>query len=66
MEPINMTINEAAAFLRTDRGKVQQGVEKGEIPAYREGKNWKIPRTLLQKYAEDRATAEAEERRSNG
>jgi excisionase family DNA binding protein len=34
---------------------VQQLVEMGDIAAYREGKNWKIPRTLLQKYAEDRA-----------
>lgn len=64
MEPLNLSINEAAAFLRTDRGKVQQLVEMGDIAAYREGRNWKIPRTLLQKYAEDRAMKEAQERKA--
>ena len=38
-------------------------IERGEIPAYRVGCNWKVPITKLQQYVEERAEAEAYERR---
>lgn len=38
-------------------------LEDGEIPAYRVGCNWKVPITKLQQYVEEKAEAEAYERR---
>ena len=55
--------SEAAKLLGTDNNVVQKMLERGEIPAYREGRNWKIPVDLLKATAENRAIKEAQERR---
>lgn len=56
---------ECAEALATTPNEVQKLLKSGELPAYRQGKNWKIPISLLQKYIEDKATKEAEERRKS-
>lgn len=55
--------SEAAKLLGTDNNVVQRMLERGEIPAYREGRNWKIPVDLLKATVENRAIKEAQERR---
>lgn len=55
--------SEAAKLLGTDNNVVQKMLERGEIPAYREGRNWKIPVDLLKATVENRAIKEAQERR---
>lgn len=55
--------SEAARMLGTDNNVVQKMLERGEIPAYREGRNWKIPVDLLKATVENRAIKEAQERR---
>ena len=55
--------SEAAKLLGTDNNVVQKMLERGEIPAYREGRNWKIPVYLLKATVENRAIKEAQERR---
>lgn len=66
MDRIVFTATEAAEVLGTRPNRIQELLEAGEIPAYKDGRNWKIPCTLLQKFIEDRAIAEAKERRRNG
>ena len=57
---------EAAKALATSPNKVHELLERGEIPAYREGRNYKIVISLLQDYIEERAINESKERRNNG
>ena len=66
MNRIIVTATEAAQILGTRPNNIQALLEAGVIPAYKVGRNWKIPYTLLQKYAEDRAIEEAKERRRDG
>ena len=58
-----ISASEAAKLLGTDNNVVQKMLERGEIPAYREGRNWKIPVDLLKATVENRAIKEAQERR---
>lgn len=55
--------SEAARMLGMDNNASQKMLERGEIPAYREGRNWKIPVDLLKATVENRAIKEAQERR---
>lgn len=55
--------SEAARMLGMDNNAFQKMLERGEIPAYREGRNWKIPVDLLKATVENRAIKEAQERR---
>lgn len=64
IEPIVYSAGEAAAALKCDPGAVLDKLKRGEIPAYREGTYWKIPKTLLQAYIESEAIKEAKERKS--
>ena len=66
MEAIIVRISEAAEMLATSPNRVKELVESGELPAYRDSRNWSIPITMIHRYAEDRAIREAEERRKNG
>lgn len=61
--PLVVSADEAAHLLRERPEKTKERLESGEIPAYREGRNWKIPRSLLQNYIESKALAEAKTRR---
>ena len=63
METLVYTSSEVAKLLRVRPDLIGQMLEAGEIPAYREGKCWKIPKTLLQAYIENRAMSEAKARR---
>ena len=63
MEKLILTAEEAAKVLGTRSDTVRTLLKDGEIPAYREGKNWKIPRTLLEKYVEERAMKDTERRK---
>ena len=54
---------EAAKLLKTDTHTVHRKLRTGEIPAYREGTNWKIPIDLLKATIENRAIEEAKERK---
>lgn len=54
---------EAAKLLKTDTHTVHRKLRTGEIPAYREGTNWKIPIDLLKATIESKAIEEARERR---
>ena len=63
LEPLVVSAIEAAEMLRTGVHVVYPLIERGEIPAYRVGCNWKVPITKLQQYVEERAEAEAYERR---
>ena len=58
-----VTASEAARLLRTRTEIIFKMIESGEIPAYRDGRNWKIPRSLLEAYVEERAMKEAKTRR---
>ncbi|MDO4486070.1 MAG: helix-turn-helix domain-containing protein [Bacillota bacterium] len=62
-EVLVYTCEEAAKALKTDHETVATMLRRGEIPAYREGRNWKVPKTLLVAYAENRAIEEAKERK---
>lgn len=64
VEPIVYSAQEAAKALKCDTGAVLNKLKRGEIPAYKEGTYWKIPRTLLQTYIENEAIREAKERRA--
>lgn len=63
MSKMILTPDEAAEMLRTSKSTVHELLESGEIPAYREGKNWKIPAVLLKVYVTDRAMEESERRK---
>ena len=64
METMIVRTAEAADLLATSPNRVLELIREGEIPAYRDGRNWSIPRTLLQAYVEDRAREETERRRN--
>ena len=59
IEPLVVSAIEAAEMLRTGVHVVYPLIERGEIPAYRVGCNWKVPITKLQQYVEEKAEAEA-------
>ena len=65
MKRLVCTPAEAAEALVTSPDKVRELIQSGEIPAYREGRNFKIVISLLQVYIEERAMGETE-RRKNG
>ena len=55
---------EAAEALATSPNKVRELLEHGDIPAYKEGRNYKIPITLLESYIVERAFTETERRKN--
>lgn len=63
IETLVYTAQEAAKALKTDNGSFNKRLENGEIPAYKEGRYWKVPKSLLNRYIEEVAIREAEERR---
>lgn len=63
MEPLVISTSEAAKALSTSRAVTLDLIERGEIMAYREGRNWKIPVAGLAQYVVDRAVKETEIRR---
>ncbi len=58
-----VTASDAAKLLKTSQAEMLRMVQTGEVPAYREGANWKIPIDLLKATIESKAIEEARERR---
>lgn len=63
MEKLTVTPREAAEALTLSMTEMKRRLEIGEIPAYRDGRNWKIPIECLRRYPVEKAMAEAERRR---
>lgn len=63
IECLVVSAAEAARMLKLRPEEMLRRLEMGEIAAMRDGKNWKIPKTTLQVYVENKAIAEARERR---
>ena len=63
MEAIVVRISDAADMLATSPNRIKELIDQGELYAYRDGKNWSIPKSLIHKYAEDRAINETAERK---
>ena len=63
MDTLVVTLAEAAKIIRVSIEEMSRMAEEGEIPAYRDGRNWKIPKSLLSAYVENKAISEAKERR---
>lgn len=66
MKRLVCTPAEAAEALVTSPDKIRELIQSGELPAYREGRNFKIVISLLQEYIEERAGRETKERREHG
>lgn len=64
MKRLVCTPAEAAEALVTSPDKVRELIQTGELPAYREGRNFKIVISLLQEYIEERAINETERRKN--
>lgn len=63
MEPLVISAAEAAKLLATSPNVVLEKLKTGEIPAYKDGTNWKIPVELLKIRINGKALEESEERR---
>jgi excisionase family DNA binding protein len=48
-----MTIKEVSEYLKMNYRTVYRLAEKGEIPAFKVGKNWRVRKDLLDKWIED-------------
>ena len=62
-EVLVLSAAEAAKALRERPERIKEKLEAGEIPAYREGREWKIPLSLLKASIEHKALEEAKARR---
>jgi len=65
MKALVVSATEASKLLLTDPHTVLKMLDRGELPGYREGRNWKIPLKLLNDYVEGRAIKESMERRKH-
>lgn len=61
--PMVLSLLETAKELRLSNDTTTRLLELGEIKAYRDGRNWKVPKTLLAKYVEERAIKESKARK---
>ena len=62
-EVLIYTPEQVARALQTNKGTILDQCQRGEIPAYREGRNWKIPIDSLRDHLRERAVAESKVRR---
>lgn len=63
MDKLVVTPEVAANALHMRINDLKDRLESGEIPAYRDGRNWKIPIECLKRYPVERAIKEANDRR---
>lgn len=63
MEALVVSPSEAKKMLLISSNRIYEMLEEGELPAYREGKDWKIPVKILQDYVLERAYMETKERK---
>lgn len=66
MKKLVISASECASLLATTPNKVQKLLMSGDLPAYKDGRNWKIPIKLLEQYVVEKAIAEAKERKNDG
>lgn len=57
------TAKEVSRILKESPAVTLDKLRRGEIPAYREGRYWRIPETLLEAYVRNRALRETETRK---
>ena len=50
-----LTTQEAAGYVGIGINRIRELVKTGEIPAARSGRNFKIPRPLLEEWIEEKA-----------
>lgn len=62
MDALVVTASEAAQLLRVSNAKVLEELRSGAIKAYRDGKGWKIPVSVLEEYVQQRAEQETRDR----
>ena len=55
MEKFTLTPKEAAEYIGMGENRIRQLVKSGEIPAARSGRNFKIPRPLLEEWILEKA-----------
>ena len=60
---MNVSVQEAAKLIGIQAAKMQELVETGDVPAWRDGRNWKIPVNLLKEWNGLKAIEQAERRR---
>ena len=60
---MNVSVQEAAKLIGIQAAKMQELVETGDVPAWRDGRNWKIPVNLLEEWNGLKAIEQAERRR---
>ena len=60
---MNVSVQEAAKMIGIQAAKMQELVETGDVPAWRDGRNWKIPVNLLKEWNGLKAIEQAERRR---
>lgn len=58
-----LTASETSKVLRISNARTLDMLESGEIPAYRDGTDWKVPVSLLNSYIENKAINQTKERR---
>ena len=63
MNALVVSAAEAATMLKLSKSQALAELEAGNIEAYRDGRNWKIPIVKLEQYVVRRAEEEARERR---
>lgn len=62
MEKLVATPDEAARMLATSPNEIRTLIIRGELPAYKSGRNYKIVISQLQDYIETKALRETKER----
>jgi excisionase family DNA binding protein len=60
-----LTLPAIARALGVRRDTARALCERGEVPAIRHGKGWRVPRSTLEQHLHDKAVREAAERRAS-
>lgn len=60
---MNVSVQEAAKMIGIQASKMQEYVETGDVPAWRDGRNWKIPVNMLKEWNSQKALEQSERRR---
>lgn len=63
MDPLVVSANMASRMLNISAKQMQDLLMSGTVPAYRDGKGWKVPVKALNQYIDDRC---AEARKEMG
>jgi excisionase family DNA binding protein len=50
--PIMLTVNQVAELLQVEPRTIRRNIERGDVPAKKIGRIWRIPRTFVQAYLE--------------